>query len=644
MRKFFLFKWFRHVSIAKKLYFTVGVMALLIGVELFALFFSIHTLSSVRAYVEGESLWSKAQKDAVYHLLKYGIAWKEKDYKEFKDFMKVPLGDGKTRKELMKKNPDWDIARQGFIEGRNHPDDVDGMLKLFRRFSDISYINKAIYYWSEAEPIALKLIPIGDSLHKEINKAFPSQEKIDSLLDEIDPITEKITVSEDNFSFSLAEGSRWLERLVLKLLFIIALTVEISGLLLAISVSRGIQKGLSEIIFAADTFAKGNLKIRAKVFSHDEIGMLANSFNNMSDKLEQSITELDQAQKKFKGLLESAPDAIVIMDKEGIIKLVNNQAEKLFGYSKNDLSSKQVEILVTSQNKNASIEKSKQWHELLKGHSHSTALDAYGRKKNGHEFPVEINLSPLQTEDGLLISAAIRDISERKHIKELESKNKELEQFAYIASHDLQEPLNTITSFISLIEEENKNNLDADGKTYIGYLKESANRMTELITDILEYSRIGRKSQLETVDCNKIVEDVLGDMKATIAEAKAEIKYTNLPTLKGYPVELRLLFQNLISNAIKFRKKNKVPVIEIDASKENEYFCFSVTDNGIGIDEKYNDKIFIIFQRLNNSREYEGTGIGLAHCKKIVELHNGKIWVESQSGNGSKFHFTLKEN
>ncbi|HTA61755.1 MAG TPA: ATP-binding protein [Bacteroidia bacterium] len=639
MKNFFLFKWFKNISIAKKLFFTVGVMALLIGVELFALFFSIHTLSSVRAYVEGESLWSKAQKDASYHLLKYGVWQDEKDYEQFKEFMKVPLGDSKARKELIKKDPDLAVVRQGFIEGRNHPDDVNGMIKLFRRFHKISYINRAIYYWGEAEPAALKLIPIGDSLHNEINKASPSPEKINELLQKINPITDKITISEDNFSFSLAEGARWLENTILKLLFIIALTVEISGLLITISISRSMGKGLSDLIYATNSFAKGNLGARAKVFSLDEIGTLAYSFNKMSAKLAQSITELDQAQNKFKGLLESAPDAIVIMDNEGFIQLVNAQTEKLFGYERIDLLSQSISLLIVDGNKNSIIDQEKFFLKLSQ--MRRLVLDVYGRKKNGHEFPIEINFSPLQTEDGLLVSVAIRDISDRKYIKELERKNIELEQFVYIASHDLQEPLNTITSFISLIDEEYKGKLDNEGETYIDYIRESANRMTMLITDILEYSRIGRKSEFEVMDCNKIVNQVIDDMNATLVETNAKVVCDKLPTIKGYPIEIRLLFQNLLSNAVKFHKKNVSPSIKIYVCDENEYWHFTVEDNGIGIDEKHKDKIFVIFQRLHSTRKYDGTGIGLAHCKKIIELHHGKIWVESVENEGSKFHFTL---
>jgi len=529
----------------------------------------------------------------------------------------------------------------GFIEGRNNPDDVNGMIKLFRRFNGISYINKAIYYWGEAEPAALKLIPIGDSLHNEINKASPSPEKINELLQKINPITEKITISEDNFSFSLAEGARWLENIILKLLFIIALTVEISGLLLTISISRSIQKGLSEIIYATNSFAKGNLNARAKVFSLDEIGTLAYSFNKMSAKLEQSILELEQAQNKFKGLLESAPDAIIIMDKDGIIKLVNAQAEKLFEYERENLLSQSINLLIVDNNKGSEVDRGKLFFKLSQ--THRLILNIHGRKKNGHEFPIEINFSPLQTETESLVSVAIRDISERKYIKELERKNKELEQFVYIASHDLQEPLNTITSFISLIEEEHKDKLDKEGSAYIDYIRESANRMAMLITDILEYSRIGRKSQFEIMDCNEIVAQVIHDMNATLVETNAKITYGKLPAIRGYPIEIRLLFQNLISNAVKFQKKNVSPDIKISAFEENEFWHFTVKDNGIGIDEKHKDKIFIIFQRLHNLRKYDGTGIGLAHCKKIIELHHGKIWVESVEHEGSTFHFTLSK-
>ena len=157
---FFLYRWFRDVSIARKLYFTVGIMALLIGVELFVLFFSLNTLSSLRAYVGGEGLWSKAQKDAVFHLYRYGTSRTEKDYELFEQFMRVPIGDAKTRRELLKDDGNMDVARDGFLEGRNHPADIDGMISLFVRFNSVYYIKKAITIWGDAQVVALRLLPL----------------------------------------------------------------------------------------------------------------------------------------------------------------------------------------------------------------------------------------------------------------------------------------------------------------------------------------------------------------------------------------------------------------------------------------------------------------------------------------------------
>lgn len=638
-KNYSLSKWLKNVSIAKKLYFTVGIMALLIGLELFTLIFALNTLSSVRAYVGGEGLWSKAQKDALFYLYKYGVGRNETDYRLFKDFMRVPLGDGKARKEMQKPNMNMAIVKKGFLEGRNHPDDIEGMVLLFLRFNKVSYINKAIVIWGEAEPYALQLNSIADSLSLEINSPSPSQARITQLLNHIGPINLKLTKLEDDFSYTLGEGSRWLEGLIKKLLFAIALTVEISGLLLAISLSRSIQRGLNEIISAAKNFAKGNLSVRAAVFSSDEIGVVANSFNQMSSDLQDSITALEKAQSKFKDLIESAPDSIIILDRSGIIKLVNKQTENLFKYPRQELLEKSIEILIPDHVPNGEQTNSISFIETAE--INKVNLEFFGLKKDGKEFPVEVNLSPLETEEGTLISASIRDLSERKHIKDLENKNHELEQFAYIASHDLQEPLDTITSFTMLLEDEFAGKMDKDASEYVSYIKQSSNRLRTLITGLLEYSRIGKKSKLSKVDCNEIISELLSDMKASIKACNANIVAGNLPTITAYPVELRVVFQNLLSNAIKYHRKGATPNVIISASTNDKYWTFTVEDNGIGIDPKYSDKIFIIFQRLHSNKEFKGTGIGLAHCKKILELHNGHIWVESTYGEGSKFHFTI---
>jgi signal transduction histidine kinase/ligand-binding sensor domain-containing protein len=228
--------------------------------------------------------------------------------------------------------------------------------------------------------------------------------------------------------------------------------------------------------------------------------------------------------------------------------------------------------------------------------------------------------------------------------KEMELKNRELEQFAYVASHDLQEPLRTTSSFVELLQQQYKGKMDEKADKYLMFIAQSSERMKTLIKDLLDYSRIGKKKEIEKVDCNQMLQEVIADLGTAITEANAEIIHDPLPIINGYPTEIKQLFQNLIINAIKFRKKYTSPVIRITAEKTDDHWNFAIADNGIGIDEQHKDRIFVIFQRLHTRNEYPGSGIGLSHCKKIVELHKGKIWVDSKPGFGSTFHFTIQQN
>lgn len=247
------------------------------------------------------------------------------------------------------------------------------------------------------------------------------------------------------------------------------------------------------------------------------------------------------------------------------------------------------------------------------------------------------------------IDGVMRDITQKKinEIKianqntKLQVQNKELEQFAYVTSHDLQEPLITLKCFTELIQEEYQDSLDDQGKEYFNFIFQSSTRMQELVRGLLEYSRIGIESNVSKVDCTQIIKDIIADLGVLIDKNNVRISITNVPYINGYPIGIRLLFQNLISNAIKFRKKEVFPEITISASEQENDWLFTVKDNGIGIEEKNYDKIFVIFKRLHNRDDYDGTGIGLAQCKKIIALHGGSIWVESKFGEGSSFKFTI---
>jgi light-regulated signal transduction histidine kinase (bacteriophytochrome) len=224
---------------------------------------------------------------------------------------------------------------------------------------------------------------------------------------------------------------------------------------------------------------------------------------------------------------------------------------------------------------------------------------------------------------------------------EMESKNKELEQFAYVASHDLQEPLRTISAFVELLQKEYRGRLHGNGDKYLDYLSHASDRMKILIKDLLDYSRIGREKEAMLVECNKLLEEVLADLDKNVKDSGALVKADRLPVLYAYPTELKLLLQNLITNSIKFRQPDRAPEVIIESMEENGHWKFTVSDNGIGIEDMFLDRIFIIFQRLHTRSQYEGSGIGLAHCKKIAELHGGKIWAESEPGKGSRFIFTI---
>ena len=228
------------------------------------------------------------------------------------------------------------------------------------------------------------------------------------------------------------------------------------------------------------------------------------------------------------------------------------------------------------------------------------------------------------------------------HVKELAISNEELEQFAYVASHDLQEPLRMITSFLTQIEKKYEGVLDEKGKKYIFFAVDGAKRMRQIILDLLEFSRVGKsEKKMEEIDLNLIVQEIVLLYRKQIEEKKAIIIFKNLPTIRCYLAPIKQLFQNIIGNSLKYAKSHVSPVINITAKETAHEFKFTIQDNGIGIDKEYFDKIFILFQRLHNKDEYSGTGMGLAITKKIIEKLGGRIWVASEEGVGASFHFII---
>ena len=361
------------------------------------------------------------------------------------------------------------------------------------------------------------------------------------------------------------------------------------------------------------------------------------------------VSERRRAEARFRGLLESAPDAMVISGSDGRIELVNLEAERFFGYARAELLGQPVEMLIPP--------------DLREGYRRDQALFAKGEglkmleagpelralRKDGTEVPVEINFSPLEGPSGISMTAAIRDVTERKRaaellaekVRELRSSNEELEQFAYIASHDLQEPLRMVASYTQLLARRYKGKLDGDADEFIHYAVDGTQRMKRLIEDLLVYSRAGKGAPpVDHIPAGRVMEEALQNLEARIAETGAKVMVEPLPTVIASEVVLAQIFQNLVGNAIKYCK-DRTPEVRVSARNRDEEWVFSVADNGIGIDPQYFDRIFLIFQRLHGRHDYEGTGIGLAICKRMLHRMGGRIWVESMPGQGSTFFFSL---
>ncbi len=355
---------------------------------------------------------------------------------------------------------------------------------------------------------------------------------------------------------------------------------------------------------------------------------------------EESLREKEASLRHLAAIIESSQDAIISKDIHGTITSWNKAAESIFGYTPQEMIGKSILTLIPSDRRDEEREILRRIQQGEKINSYETVR----RRKDGSFVDISLTVSPLRNEAGEIIGASkiARDITERKKTeKELIRSNNELEQFAHIASHDLQEPLHLINSFVGLFIRRCQNKLDEKEKEYLGFIQQGSNQARALIKELLEYSSIGKARAQDLVSLTDVLEEVQMNLKLAIEESRARVLYGRLPDIKARHVEMVQLFQNLVSNAIKYRKED--PVIEIVCSRsfDGKSWVFSVSDNGIGIDPQFKDRIFGMFERLQAKSDVAGTGIGLAICKKIVEHQGGKIWVDSELGKGSTFHFII---
>jgi PAS domain S-box-containing protein len=368
-------------------------------------------------------------------------------------------------------------------------------------------------------------------------------------------------------------------------------------------------------------------------------------------KVTRDVSGRREAERKFKNLLEAAPDAMVVVNQGGEIVLVNLQAEKQFGYRRDELLGQKVKNIIPEGFAERLLADGLRSAEDALAQQIGTGLELNGRRKDGGEFPIEIMLSPLQSAEGTLVTAAIRDITERKrHERTLQETNDELqvavnglEAFSYSVSHDLRAPLRAIDGFSQILLKQYGTLLSGEPRKYLQRVRDNTVQMGHLVDDLLRFSRLGRQSLAkQLVPTGTIVEQVLRDARQQAAGRSVHVSVGYLPPVWGDAALLKQVFMNLIDNAFKYTRLRDDAVVEIGSRKIGDEQVFLVRDNGVGFDMQYADKMFDVFQRLHRAEDFAGTGVGLAIVQRIVQRHGGRVWAEAAIDQGATFYFTTE--
>ena len=609
---------------ARRLLVASPFVAVAVVLVVLAIFF-MQLMSAARAYVGGESLWTKSQKQAVQSLVRFTQLRDGAEWVAYRQAIALPLGDRVAREELEKPSPDYELARRGFVAGGNHPDDIDGMIRLFRWFRHDRLIDEAIGIWAEADGLILQLTSLAERLRQAVESDAPPVQVM-LLLQQIDDLDKRLTPLEVRFSATLGEATRTTLTLLNVALAGIAIALTALGTLIARSVA---QRG------------------------------------------SQVEAQLRASEERFRSLWETTSDAVLIVTVDHTIRFANPGVRQMFGYRPDELDGQPLALLQPERAYAVHKAALQRYLESNLRTQDWSGVETWARHRSGREFPVELVFSELQLDGEAHFVGFLRDITKRKEAEravreaneqleqrvaertgELRAANERLmeldrmkSQFLATMSHELRTPLNSILGFTSLMREGMAGPLTDEQRRQLGFVHASGEHLLALINDLLDLSRIesGRMDvALAPFDFAAVAAEVGVNLKPLIVQKKLRLEF-GLPGTLPMLGDRRKCYQvllNLANNAVKFTERGHV---RIEASARDGRLHASISDSGIGIRPEQLQLLFEPFRQLDGSprRLYEGTGLGLHLCRKLLDLMGGEIHVHSDFGHGSRFTFSV---